>query len=76
MPLTPSLSPSAGERVAEGRVRGWPFIYRLSLGNGITPNTSIESLQGIFAATPVARSGFNTGNSLSKNSPLASIKVV
>jgi hypothetical protein len=22
-PLTPSLSPSNGERVAEGRVRGW-----------------------------------------------------
>jgi len=25
-PLTPSLSPSAGERVPEGRVRGWFMV--------------------------------------------------
>ena len=47
-PLTPSLSPSDGERVAEGRVRGWGLLLRSRLALAVLiPFTLLPALSYI-----------------------------
>ena len=43
-PLTPALSPSDGERVAAGRVRGWLMGLANSLSDPILPSLDLLSL--------------------------------